>query len=193
MSGTIIKGSNLNLYYLLNGVNQPAAHATNCKISLTADTQETTTRNSLKGKTFDYLGKYSYTLTLDGITNYIDVANIGVFQDAIMKSNKLNFIFTDDFNVEWSGTILMTQNDVDSQLKDISTFTNAMLGDGELTRIDINTGPLPPLGNTVEIIDQFGDILANVVAPGTYSVLRFDNINCGNASTVSPLIVIQAQ
>lgn len=187
----VILGKNLNIYYTLNGNNYPFAHATDCMIELISDTQETTTQSSGKGKTFDYKGKYSYTLTADGITNLVDVANFSVFQQAIIQSTKLLFLFTDLSQVQYSGTVLITKNSLKSPFDAASTFNNAMLGDGELT-IVITSVPTPPVGINVSIIDQFGNVLAVVPAPGTYSVLRFDTIDCGGAIQLNPLIIMQA-
>lgn len=313
----IINGRNLNLYYKLNGVTYPACFATDCKLTLTADTQETTTKNSLKGKTFDYQGKYSYTLSLRGITSFIQLAgvstfeysmtentvdgnlyiykngyavverigtgsgsvtmnsgqtyhitalsgftggalnpkltlivtkndnviyaqtvpcppgtqlnyegivdinaiyvvtviarnggpdeipvnipdtgapnatsvNVGTFQDFILQSNKMDFIFTDAENIEWSGTVLLTQVDNDSPVDNVSTFTNAMLGDGELTKVTGSIVP-PPVGSAVTISDQLGNILAIVPAPGVYTVTKFDSIDLGDSTMPTPDIII---
>lgn len=187
----IINGHDLNLYYLINGYNYPACHATDCKLSLVADIQETTTLSSLKGKTFDYTGKYSYTLSLMGALTLSDVPNISLFQDAILGSLKMFFIFTDSNQIEWSGTVLITQVDNDSPVASISTFTNTMQGDGELTKITSGVTP-PPAGSSVTITDQLGNVLAVIPAPGTYGVLRFDRINLGNASSApADLIIMQ--
>lgn len=316
----IINGRNLNLYYKYNGVTYPACFATDCKLTLTADTQETTTKNNLKGKTFNYQGKYSYTLSLRGITSLIDIpgisqfnytehetlvtsnmmfyvngifvdqashnnetktstitsgntykgvafcenifsyldpnltltvtkngvtifaqtilafdgatleyegiaqpgavyqmttitksggsyvtpvnipdtdtafahgVNVGTFQDYILLSNKMDFIFSDSENIEWSGTVLLTQVDNDSPVDNVSTFTNAMLGDGELTKVTGSIIP-PPVGSAVTIIDQLNNILASVQAPGTYSVLRFDSIDLRSIGTTPQLIIMQS-
>lgn len=315
----IINGRNLNLYYKLNGFTYPACFATDCKLTLNADTQETTTKNSLKGKTFDYQGKYSYTLSLRGITSFITLAgvstfnytlteaivdgnlyiykngfpvverigtgggtitlnsndnyvikascgfisgaldpkltlivkkndviifaqtvasppgttilyegiadinsiydvsviarnggatvspvntpddgdttatsvNVGTFQDFILQSNKMDFIFTDSENIEWSGTVLVTQIDNDSPVDNVSTFTNAMLGDGELTKVTGSIVP-PPVGSSVTISDQLGNIVAIVPAPGTYTVLKFDAIDLRSIGTTPEIIIMQS-
>jgi hypothetical protein len=179
----LIKGRDLNLYYVINGFNYPAAHATNCKIQFSADTQETTTKNTQRGKTYEYSGKNGYTLSLDGLTNLIDVANIAVFQTALMTSQKLNFIFTDVSNVQWMGTVLVTGLDIDSMFNAMSNYTHNMLGDGDIVPIYYDV-PNPPVGAVVNIIDQFGDIIAMVTAPGSYSVVVFDAIDEGDAFTV---------
>lgn len=316
----IINGRNLNLYYKYNGITYPACFATDCKLTLTADTQETTTKNSLKGKTFNYQGKYGYTLSLRGITSLIDIpilaafnstntevvvpftdsnaqlkidgvefftlntnqtrndtiqagklisfigfsendsvgtnptltmlvykdevlhyaqtianidgagmiynitsqsgstyrwsvtadddgtfvtpvnipdtvtgtskgVNVGTFQDYILLSNKMDFIFTDNENIEWSGTVLLTQVDNDSPVDNVSTFSNAMLGDGELIKVISGVIP-PPAGLSVIIRDQLGDVIATIPAPGEYTVTRFDSIDLGDSTMQSPLIII---
>lgn len=188
----IIQGKNLNLYLTLNSVAYPVGHATDCTINLSADTQETTTQNSLKGKTFNYTGKYSYKLSLKGFTNFIDIAHIGTFQDAILLSAKLFFVFTDGQNIQWSGFILMDEVDLDSPVAGLSSFTNSMTGDGELIKVTTNV-PVTPAAPVVTIVDQFGDVIATVSAPGTYPVLRFDTIDEGDAFGPAPqLIIIEA-
>lgn len=188
----IIQGKNLNLYLTLNSVAYPVGHATDCTINISANTQETTTQNSLKGKTFNYTGKYGYKLSLKGFTNLIDIANISTFQDALMQSAKLFFVFTDGANIQWSGFILMDEVDLDSPVAGSSSFTNSMTGDGELTKVTTNIPPTPT-APVVTIVDQFGNIIATVSAPGTYPVLRFDTIDEGDAFGPSPqLIIIEA-
>jgi hypothetical protein len=187
----LLEGKNLNLYFPIGGTVSLAAHATDIVIDLTADTQETTTRNTLKGKTNDYKGKYSYTLSMDGITNFIDDANVSDFQDCILQGLKLDFIFTDYNQIEWTGTILVTNVNVSSAYNAMSLFKSTLLGDGELIKI-VNNVPPPPIGLYVDIVDQLGNQLAMIQAPGTYSVLRFDTIDCGGAIQPNPLIIMQA-
>lgn len=187
----VLQGRNFNIYFTLNGYSYPAAHATDGKITFSSDVQETTTKNSLRAKTYNYLGKYTWTLELEGITNFIDVANVAVFQQAIMQSNKLSIIFTDLKNIEWAGTVLITDTDLDSPVKSVSTFSNKMQGDGELVLTDSYVSPPAP-GSSVSIIDQLGEVLAIVPAPGVYNVLRFDTIDCGHAVQSLPLIIMQA-
>jgi hypothetical protein len=104
------------------------------------------------------------------------VINISIFQDAIMQAKKLPFVFTDYANTLQSGTILATSLDFDSPFDNISSFSNEMLGDGELTAVTYGVPPVPT--QSVIIQDQFGDTLAIVPAPGVYNVLRFDTIDC---------------
>jgi hypothetical protein len=192
--GNIIRGKDLNLFYTLNGYNYPACHSTDCKLTLNSSPQETTTKNSKNGRTYEYQGKYGFTLSLKGITNLIDIASVSVFQDAIIQSNKLQFIFTDSLNIQWSGTVLINQIDLDSPVENLSTFSNDMVGDGDIVKIA--SGVIPPISNPiVSIIDQTGYHIADVSAPGTYSVLRFDTIDEGSALTVEAnyqIVIIQA-
>lgn len=186
-----IRGKDLNLYVKVNGFAEPIAHSTNCVITFNADIQETTTLNSLKGKTYDYAGKYGYTLSCDGYSNLIDIANFSTIQLAIMQSNKLSFIFTDENQVQYSGTVLANDTSLDSPFDAISSFKTNFTGDGEIVPI-YYAQPVPPVGEFVQIVDQFNAVIADIPAPGTYGVLRFDDIDCGNASTVSPLLIISA-
>ena len=188
--GSIINGTNFNIYYVINGNVYPACHAQDGKITGTADVLETTTKDGRKGKTYNYSGKYSYTLSLKGITNLVDGANIATFNSAIMQSNKLPFIFTDSNNISWSGIALITQFDMDSPIASLSTFTNTMLLDGELTQV--TSGVTPPVsGGSVIIQDQFGTVIAEIPAPGTYQVLRFDTLDLRGWN--NPDLVITSQ
>lgn len=194
MTPEYIKGYNLNLFFVLNGQPYVCGRATGCSIKLSADIQETTTKNSIKGKTFDYTAKYSYTLSLTEYTNFVDVANLSVFQDMILTSGKLNFVFTDQFQIEWTGTVLLTESDTDSPFKSVSSSTLSFQGDGELTKVTTDIPPIPLPGEAVTIVDQFGTIVAIVTAPGTYTVMRFDTIDCGHAvKPVDDLIIIAGQ
>lgn len=188
-----IRGVNLNTYVTINGTDYVLGHATDCVLKLTAELQETTTKNSIKGKTYDYTSKYSYTLTVTEYSNFVDIANISVFQDMILRSSKINFIFTDLNYIQWTGTILLTESDTDSPFSGISSSSLTFQGDGELTKVTTNIPPIPlPTGN-VTIIDQFGAVIATVVAPGSYAVLRFDTIEQGHANAPAPqLIIMQA-
>lgn len=191
MAGTILQGKDLVFYVTVNGISCLFAHAEDWKITTNATFQETTTKNTLKGMTYDYTGKYSWKLNASGITNFIDSVNIVTFQNAIQQSNKLPFIATDSNNVEWSGTVLIGQTDTDSPFNNISKSTIDMQGDGELTIIEYSTPPLPGV-SYVLIKDQLDTLLATVAAPGTYNVLRFNNIDCGHAVQNNPLIIMQA-
>lgn len=189
-----IRGKDLNLYFVLNGTGYVVGHATDCSIKLTAEVQETTTRNSIKGKTFDYTAKYTYTLSLTEYTSFADMPNISVFQDMILQSGKLNFIFTDLNYIQWTGTVLLTESNSDSPFAAISASQLTFQGDGDLTKVTTDIPPIPLPSETVTIIDQFGAIIATVVAPGSYSVLRFDTIDCGHAvKPPSDLIIIAGQ
>lgn len=189
-----IRGKDLNLFFMLNGIACVLGRATACSIKLTAEVQETTTKNSIKGKTFDYTAKYSYTLSLTEYTNFVDIANISVFQDFIMQSGKVQFIFTDQNYIEWTGTVLITESDTDSPFKSISSTTLTLQGDGELTKVTTDIPPLPLPGGNVTIVDQFGATIATVIAPGSYAVLRFDTIDCGHAiKPPNDLIIIAGQ
>lgn len=189
-----IKGYDLNLFFYLNGIPCVIGRATACSIKLTADIQETTTKNSIKGKTYDYTSKYTYTLSLTEYTNFVDIANLSVFQDMILTSGKLSFVFTDQAQIEWTGTVLLTESDTDSPFKSVSSSSLSFQGDGELTKVTADIPPLPLPGGNVTIVDQFGAVIATVVAPGSYSVLRFDTIDCGHAvKPPSDLIIIAGQ
>jgi hypothetical protein len=112
----------------------------------------------------------------------------------ILTSGKLSFVFTDQAQIEWTGTVLLTESDTDSPFKSVSSSSLSFQGDGELTKVTADIPPLPLPGGNVTIVDQFGAVIATVVAPGSYSVLRFDTIDCGHAvKPPSDLIIIAGQ
>lgn len=189
-----VRGKDLALFYMLNGQYYAIAHSTDCKLSVTTETQETTTKNTLRGKTFDFTGKYSFTLSLTGITNFLDVPNIVVVQQLIMTGTKIQFVFTDQYAVQYSGVVLITTSQIDSPYAALSTFSNDLQGDGELGITTTDVPPIPLPSENVTIIDQFGNVVAVVVAPGSYSVIRFDTIDEGHAvKPASNLIIIEGQ
>lgn len=185
-----IRGQNLNLYFVLNGIGYTIGHATDCLIKLSAEVFETTTKNSIKGKTFSYSAKYSYQLTLTEYTNFSDIPNISVLQDMILLSGKLNFIFTDLNFIQYTGTVLLTESDSDSPFSAISSSQLTFMGDGELVKVTTDIPPIPLPTGSVTIIDQFGTVIATVIAPGSYAVLRFDTIDEGHADAPPPQLII---
>jgi predicted secreted protein len=189
----IIRGKDLDLYFLIDGVPCLAAHAQDCTLKLSADITEVTTKDGRKGKSFDYQGKYSYVMELKGLSQFYDQANLYTFQEAVLLSTKLLFAFTNAQQVLYSGTLLMPEVDMDSPVEGVSVFSTSMQGDGELL-ITLSSGGDIPLPNTVDIIDQFGNIIAVVPAPGAYNVLVFNRIEQGHADAPAPdLIIMQAQ
>lgn len=185
-----IRGKDLNLYFVINGVGYVVGHATDCQIKVTAELLEKTTRDGGRGKRYNYGAKYSYTLSLSEFTSFADMPNISVFQDMIIQAGKLNFIFTDLNYIQWTGTVLLTEVDSNSPFDQISASTLSFQGDGELTKVTTNIPPIPLPTETVNIIDQFGSIIATVVAPGAFSVLRYDTIQQGGANAPSPQLII---
>ena len=173
--GAIIKGSDLKLYFSIAGTQQIVCHATDCKLKITPDILETTTKSSNKGKTRIFQGKYSYTLTLNGITNLLDAASFVYFQLAILQSYKLAFTFTDNSGISYSGNILVTDVDLDSPMSSVSSFSAALLGDGDIIITSSSVPPTPATGYVL-IEDQFGNVLATLTAPGVYNVFTFDTI-----------------
>lgn len=187
-----IKGKDLIFYVVISGRNIPICHAKTCTINTTAATLPTTTKLSGNAETNDYSGKYAYTIKGDGVIYIGDFADGYVFQNFQTTFTKINWTFTDNVNVQWFGICLVTSTTFDSPFDNISTFQNELLGDGEYTFIEQNVPPLPPIGSSVTIIDQFGNIIATVPAPGSYGIVKFNAIDCGNAFQNPPLIIITA-
>jgi predicted secreted protein len=187
-----ILGKDLILYFNYNGQYYALAHSTDCELNISTDKQETTTKNTLRGRTFDFIGKYTYTLKTTGFCSFFDVPSFVALQQLIMAGTKIQFTFTDQFSVQYSGTILVTNSDITSRFDQVAAFTNEMTGDGELSIVTTDVPPIPLPSENVTIIDQVGDIVATIVAPGSYSVLRFDTIDCGLADKAAPNLIIIA-
>lgn len=190
MAAKYIKGNDFFLYLPINGYNYPVCHSDDCKLDTTRDTIETTTRNGLNGKTYNYYGKPSYQITLSGITNTFDEANPFYVQEALMNAVKLPFIFTDSSNITWSGIALVPNTSFDSPSNNISHYSTGLLVDGELTMVTEGVTP-PPTGSAVTILDQFATLLSTIPAPGSYSVLRFDTLDL--SGWANPDIIITSQ
>lgn len=187
-----IKGKNLIFYIYINGQPYALYHARTCEINTTAAILPTTTYLSGKGQTNEYAGKYSYTIKGEGL-NYIgDKATNFALQGLQTTFSKINWTFTDNANVQWQGVALIVDTKFDSGFDGVSTFSNELLGDGEYTFTQANIPPSPPVGNVVNIFDQFGTLITSIVAPGSYNVTKFNAIDCGSANQSTPLIIITA-
>lgn len=173
-----IKGKDLVFYIEIAGQNIPLYHARTASINTTATTLPTTTYGSGKGETNEYAGKYAYTIKGEGLTYIGDLATGFTFQDAQTNFNKINWTFTDNEHVQWYGVALVTSTEFAGDFDSLNGFSSELLGDGEYTFIQSDTPPVPPIGSVVQIIDQLGNLIAVVPAPGTYYVLVFDEIDC---------------
>lgn len=187
-----IKGKDLVFYVLMGNRNVPVAHAKTCTITTTASVLPTTTYLSGNAETNDYTGKYAYTIKGDGVIYIGDVADGFSFQKFITSFTKVNWTFTDNNNVQWSGVCLVTSSSYDSSFDSVSMFQNELLGDGEYTFIENNVPPVPPLVSYVNIVDQFNTLVTSVQAPGTYGIIKFNAIDCGGANQPTPLIIFTA-
>jgi len=173
-----IKGKDLIFYIEIGAQNIPLCHARTATINSTANVLPSTTYGSGKGETNEYSRKYAYTIKADGLTYIGDLANGFTLQTALMNFDKINWTFTDNENVQWYGVALVTQTEFSGDFDAISAFSSEMLGDGEYTFVQTDIPPTPPVGDSVTIVDQLGNIIAVIPAPGTYSVLKFDTIDC---------------
>ncbi len=188
----IYTGNELIFYLYIDGQARSICHSKDCKLSSTADILETTTKDNGKGKRYEYGGKTTTTLTVNGLTNDIDGANFSNIQDMILLTMKLPFLFTDNNNIQWSGSILLTSFDLDSPDNAVSSFNGTFIVDGDLTKVFDPDTPIPPAGDTVTIIDQFGVVIAVIPAPGTYSVFRFDTIDMRGFANPDLIIIPDA-
>lgn len=185
----IIKGRDLIFYIEIAGQNIPLCHARTCTINTTATTLPSTTLNSGRGETNEYAGKYAYTIKGEGLNDAFDVANNFTLQSLQTSFTKVNWTFTDNSDVQWYGTALITSTTFDGAFDAVSSFQNELLGDGEYTFQTGHIVPVPPVGSSVLIQDQFGNAIATVAAPGTYTVTKFDTIDLHfwNTSTNLPI------
>lgn len=175
---------------IINGQNVPLFHGRTATINTTATTLPTTTQGSGKGETNDYSGKYAYTIKGEGLTYIGDVFTGFDLQYAQINFNKIYWTLTDDTNIQWYGIALVTSTSFDANFDALNTFSNDLLGDGEYTFIKTDTPPILPPGLVVTILDQFGNFITSVEAPGTYVVTVFDTIDLHsfNPATDQPIV-----
>lgn len=176
MADSVIKGNDVVFYLQIEGVNRAVCQAKDTKLTTTADLIETTTKDGKRAKTFNYQGKNTSYLTVSGLTNLLDEANFSTFTTLLLAAQKIPFLFTDNNSFQYTGVALIPTVDFDSPDNAISSFNTTLQVDGEL--VPVYTPDVPvPIGNAVQIIDQFGNVLATIVAPGTYQVLQYDIID----------------
>lgn len=191
-----IKGKDVYFYIEMQGVSVPLVHARTAEITTYNGVIPTTTFSSGKGETNNYSRKYSYTIKAEGLTFIGDQFNGFDLQTAQVNFNKINWTMTDNSNIQWFGIALVTQTTFDANFDALSTFSGDLLGDGEYTFIESNVPPIPPIGASVSIVDQFNNLIALVPAPGTYQVTKFDTIDLrfvdGSLNPVTPQIVVTA-
>jgi hypothetical protein len=186
----IYTGNDLNLFLKISGTAYPVCHAKDTQISMASTLLETTTKGSGNARTYAYQGKYGSTMQLSGLTNTIDIANFYVIQSAIKDSTVLEFILTDGATIEYTGFVLVSDINIDTPDNAISSFSGNLQITGDLG-ISV-TGVTPPVTvSSVLIKDQFGDTIANIPAPGTYNVVRFDTLDLRGWS--NPDLVITSQ
>ena len=190
MAGEVIKGDDFIIYINIGGENKAICRSKDTKLTITADLVETTTKDSKKFKTYNYQGKATGYLSVTGLTNYIDGANFYSFQQAILNSTKLPFLFTDGYGVEYTGYVLVPTIDIDSPDNAISSFNTTLQIDGNITIVYTGGEDPPPVPtNVVTIIDQFGNVIATVAAPGSFAVLQFDTIDARGWASPDLIII----
>lgn len=192
-----IKGKDLYFYMLIGNENVVLFHARTASINSTSGVLPSTTKNSGNAETNEYSRKYAYTIKVEGLTYIGDQFTGFNLQTAQTSFTKINWTFTDNENVQWYGVALVTSTTFDGDFDNLNSFDAELLGDGEYTFIQSDVPPTPPIGDTVSIIDQFGNVIAVVTAPGTYAVTKFDTIdlrsfNPATDQPITPQIVITA-
>lgn len=187
-----IKGKDLIFYVIIGGQNVPLLRAKTATINTTAKTLATTTFASGKAETNDYSGKYAYTIKGDGVVYIGDAVDGFTLQNAQTTFTKINWTLTDNNHLQWYGVCLVTTTEFTSGFDAVVLFSNELVGDGEYSFVKTNAPPTPPIGIAVTIVDQFGNTIAVIPAPGVYSITKFNAINCGGANQSTPLITITA-
>jgi len=87
MANEVIKGNDLILYTVINGVNKAICTTKDCKLNISGDLLPTTTKDGGKGSRYEYSGKYNYSLSVSGLTSFIDVTPLdATFQGSSVES-----------------------------------------------------------------------------------------------------------
>lgn len=187
----IYKGKDIMLYANLNGVKKPFCHARNTTLSVDVDLIESTTRNNIRGKTYEY-GHYSYTLSLDGLSTLDDDANFLVLLQAAVLGRKIGYYFeaVNNKNLQFFGNLLVPHIEIDSPHDAISSFKGTLQGDGDfsimLDGVPVNGfNSVPVLANYNSVFNDYneefnGDF--DITQSGRYTYTG----NNGNANLPAP-------
>jgi predicted secreted protein len=125
----VIKGKDLNLGVVVNGMRTPVCYAKTTTLNITRDTKEITGRGL--GGYRDYIaGKASYSLETSGNFNAVP-GNGMYFLQALLNGEPIIWWFSDGINIEWSGTLLVTSGSYDSPMDALASFNNSMIGKGK--------------------------------------------------------------
>jgi len=185
----MIKGNDLNFMFTVGGINYPFCHATDWSIQSDATLIETTTKGSPNGRTYEYDGRHGYILSVSGLSTLLDGSNFYTVVNNLKNFDKVQWIATDDADITYSGTILITATTLNAPLDQLSTFSAELQGDGDYSVV--NEAPEPPPETFYVVIrDQLGNTIATVAAPGIYNVLRFDTIDEGDSTPQTRNLII---
>jgi len=138
----VIKGKDFNLAVVVNGQRKNVCYAKDCTLNISRDTKEVTGRGL--GGFRDYLaGKAGYTIDVSGNLNAVP-GNAMILHTALISGLPIIWWFSDEVNMEWSGTLLVTSGSYDSPMDALSSFNNSMIGKGKPNFKLLKTANLEP-------------------------------------------------
>ncbi len=182
----MIKGSDLVLY-LNNGTSLvPVCYAQNCQLNISADVLETTTFGSNNFKSYEY-STVGATLQHSGFTSFKNQTNTLQLIEAILNRQKIEFNFSEK-GIIFSGTVLITSTDLDSQYDAASTFKANLLVDGKLTLTKLSTTTVLPLADWLGMPPEYCAYGTGSLFPiGLYNV---NGAYLGSVNSTSELVAL---
>lgn len=126
----VIRGREINFFVPANGVEQKSCFSRNVSITESIELKEVFGKG-LNGYRQFKAGKKSYTVQLDGLFNAAP-GGATTFIFALRSGLPIPFRMTDEYNIEWSGQVLATENSMSAPLDDLATFQTSFQGNGKL-------------------------------------------------------------
>lgn len=126
----VIRGREINFFVPANGVEQKSCFSRNVSITESIELKEVFGKG-LQGYRQFKAGKKSYTVQLDGLFNAAP-GGATTFIFALRSGLPIPFRMTDEYNIEWSGQVLATENSMSAPLDDLATFQTSFQGNGKL-------------------------------------------------------------
>lgn len=143
-----IPGKDFMITIDVNGTEVPICHATDCIIDKQYGTLET---SGPQGYWRDYIGEYAgYTIQVPGLVVYTESVNWVQLEQWADARTKLKWYATafDNGGVVHSGTMLITNLNLTSQMRDVMKFEMSAIGCGAMVTAQL------PISSTVYLADE---------------------------------------